>query len=105
MGLEGPVGSVQAPGTFSDSTESPYSEHGACAHWSCPTLCDPRTRAHQFLLSMGFLGQEYWSGLPFSPPGDLPDPRSKLISTKIAKAHTLIKLSTKNNPPHIVMCI
>ena len=105
MGLEGSVGSVQAPGTFSDSTESPYSEHGACAHWSCPTLCDPRTRAHQFLLSMGFLGQEYWSGLPFSPPGDLPDPRSKLISTKIAKAHTLIKLSTKNNPPHIVMCI
>ena len=25
-------------------------------------------------LSMGFLGQEYWSGLPFPPPGDLPDP-------------------------------
>ena len=23
---------------------------------------------------MGFLGQEYWSGLPFPPPGDLPDP-------------------------------
>ena len=79
MGLEGPVGSVQAPGTFSDSTESPYSEHGACAHWSCLTLCDPRTTAHQFLLSMGFLGQEYWSGLPFSSfQGMFPTQRSKL---------------------------
>ena len=26
-------------------------------------------------LSMGFSRQEYWSGLPFLPPGDLPDPR------------------------------
>ena len=26
-------------------------------------------------LSMGFSRQEYWSGLPFPPPGDLPDPR------------------------------
>ena len=25
-------------------------------------------------LSKGFLRQEYWSGLPFSPPGDLPNP-------------------------------
>ena len=24
--------------------------------------------------SMGFSRQEYWSGLPFPPPGDLPDP-------------------------------
>ncbi|ELR53965.1 hypothetical protein M91_16140, partial [Bos mutus] len=27
----------------------------------------------QALLSMGFSRQEYWSGLPFPPPGDLPD--------------------------------
>ena len=26
-------------------------------------------------LSMGFSRQEYWSGLPFPSPGDLPDPR------------------------------
>ena len=32
------------------------------------------TVAHQALLSMGFPRQEYWSGLPFPPPGDLPDP-------------------------------
>ena len=30
--------------------------------------------AHQALLSVGFFRQEYWSGLPFPSPGDLPDP-------------------------------
>ena len=35
------------------------------------TLC---TVACQASLSMGFSRQEYWSGLPFSPPGDLPNP-------------------------------
>ena len=30
--------------------------------------------AHQAPLSMGFSRQEYWSGLPHPPPGDLPDP-------------------------------
>ena len=34
----------------------------------------PRTVGHQAPLSMGFPRQEYWSGLPFPPPGDLPDP-------------------------------
>ena len=29
--------------------------------------------ACQALLSMGFSRQEYWSGLPFPPPGDLPN--------------------------------
>ena len=32
-----------------------------------------RAIAHQVPLSMGFSRQEYWSGLPFPPPGDLPD--------------------------------
>ena len=34
----------------------------------CPTLCNPA------LLSMEFSREEYWSGLPFPSPGDLPDP-------------------------------
>ena len=34
----------------------------------------PWTVAHQAPLSMGFSRQEYWSGLPFPSPGDLPDP-------------------------------
>ena len=33
----------------------------------------PWTIAHQAPLSMGFSRQEYWSGLPFPSPGDLPD--------------------------------
>ena len=33
----------------------------------------PWTVAHQALLSMGFSKQEYWIGLPFPSPGDLPD--------------------------------
>ena len=32
------------------------------------------TVAQQALLSMGFSRQEYWSGLPFPSPGDLPNP-------------------------------
>ena len=34
----------------------------------------PWTVAHQAPLSMGFSRQEYWSGLPCTSPGDLPDP-------------------------------
>ena len=39
---------------------------------SCETLVTPWTVACQALLSLGFLRQEYWSGLPFLSPGDLP---------------------------------
>ena len=47
---------------------------------SCLTLCDPMTAAHQVPLFMGFSRQECWSGLPFSPPGDLPSPGIKPMS-------------------------
>ena len=42
----------------------------------------PRTVACQALLSMGFSRQEYWSGLPCPPPGDLPDPGIKPVSLR-----------------------
>ena len=46
-------------------------------------LATPWTVAHQAPLSMGFSRQEYWSGLPFPSPGDLPDtgiePRSPTL--------------------------
>ena len=38
----------------------------------------PWTAAHQAPLSMGFPRQEYWSGLPFPPPGDLLNPGIEL---------------------------
>ena len=40
----------------------------------------PRTIARQAPRSMGFPRQEYWSGLPFPPPGHLPDPGIKPVS-------------------------
>ena len=41
------------------------------------TLVTPWTVACQALLSMGFSRQEFWSGLPFSSPGDLFNPGIK----------------------------
>ena len=46
-----------------------------CWAFSRVQLCvTPWTVAHQAPLSMGFSRQEYWSGLPFPSPGDLPNP-------------------------------
>ena len=39
-----------------------------------------RTVADQVPLSLGFAMQEYWSGLPFPSPGDLPDPGIEHVS-------------------------
>ena len=39
---------------------------------SCPILATPWSVARQ--APLGFFRQEYWSGLPFPSPGDLPDP-------------------------------
>ena len=50
---------------------------------SVTLLCDsatPWTVAHQTPLSMGFPRQEYWSGLPFPTPKDLPNPEIEPIS-------------------------
>ena len=44
-----------------------------CVH-SVSNTATPWTVAHQVPLSLGFFRQEYWSGLLFPPPGDLPDP-------------------------------
>ena len=45
------------------------------SRFSCVWLfATPWTVAHQVSLSMGFPRQEYRSGLPCPPPGDLPDP-------------------------------
>ena len=45
------------------------------------------TIMHQALLSMGYPRQEYWSGLPFPPPGDLPDPGIELRSPMSPALH------------------
>ena len=56
----------------------------ACA---CSVVYDsetPWTVASQAPLSMGFSRQEYWSGLPFLTPGDLPNPGIKPTSLALA---------------------
>ena len=48
------------------------------------------TIAHQAPLSMGFSRQEYWRGLPFSPPGDLPDPGIETMSPALQAVSLLL---------------
>ena len=52
----------------------PYVAHiSLCCLFSCVQLfVTPWTLAHKAPLSMGFSWQEHWSGLPFPPPGGLP---------------------------------
>ena len=58
---------------------------------SCPNLCDPVD--YRLSLSMGFSRQEYWSGLPCPPPGDLPNPGIK------PRSPTLRADSSLTEPP------
>ena len=63
-------------------------EHFSSTNHACVLSCfshvqlfaTPWTLAHQAPLSMGFSKQEYWSGLPCPPLGDLSDPRIKPMS-------------------------
>ena len=57
------------------------------------------TVAYQASPSMGFFRQEYWSGLPFPPPGDLPDPGIEPRSPAL-EADTL----TSEPPGIFLMC-
>ena len=79
---------VPLPGGWSSlpSARSGPRPHLASQAWcvvrACVLSCFSRVRlfvtpwtvAHEAPLSMGFPRQEYWSGLPFPSPGDLPDP-------------------------------
>ena len=56
---------------------------------SCPTL------RHQTPLSMGFSRQEYWSGLPFPPPGNLADSGIELRSPELQADSLPSELSGK----------
>ena len=55
------------------------------------SFATPWTTAHQAPLSMGFPGQEYWSELPFSSPGDLPELHLfRLLPTLASRFFTII---------------
>ena len=57
----------------------------------------PLTEAWQDPLSMGFSGQEYWSGLPFPSPRDLPDPGIEPRSPTLQSDTLLSEPSGKPN--------
>ena len=54
------------------------------------------TAAHQAPVSVEFSRQEYWSGLPILPPGDLPNPGIKFMSPALQAASLL--LSDQGSP-------
>ena len=57
----------------------------ACEHTqSYPTLCDSMDCSRQTPLPMEFSRQEYWSGLPFSSPGDLANTGIEPVSLALA---------------------
>ena len=56
------------------------------------------TVARQASLSMGVSRQEYWSGLPFLPPEDLPNPGIKLMPPALGGGSLLI--SRLGSPRH-----
>ena len=66
---------TQNPVSCSERSAAVPSSACMLSHFSRVRLfVTPWTVAHQAPLSMGFFRQEYWSGLPFPPPGGLPDP-------------------------------
>ena len=65
---------------------------------SCLTFVTPWTLACQAPLSMGFPRQEYWSMLPFPPPGDLPDPGIESPTSCVSNTAGLLLLSHHGSP-------
>ena len=72
---------MRQDGNFSEP-QTKHSHLGVCAQLlsHVPLLATLWTVANQAPLFMGFFSQEYWSGLSFLPPGDLPDPGIEPVS-------------------------
>ena len=63
----------------------------------------PRAVAHRAPPAMGFSRQEYWSGLPFPSPGDLPDPGIEPASPELAGSFFPPKPPGK--PVYVIVCV
>ena len=66
-------------------------------------LCDPHTVSHQAPLYMGFSRQEYWSGLPYPSPGDLPDPGIEPRSPAL-QVDSLLSEQQGKPKAYVVLC-
>ena len=62
---------------------------------SCVQLCNPMNYSPLGSSVHGFLRQEYWSGLPFPFPGDLPGPGIKPVSPALAGGFFTVEPSGK----------
>ena len=65
------------PANAGDTSSTPGPGRSHMWWFSCSVIsdsCNPMDSTHQAPPSMGFSRQEYWSGLPFPSPEDLPDP-------------------------------
>ena len=61
--------------------------------------------AYQAPLSMGFPRQEYWSGLPFPSPGDLPYPGSQPESPVLTGGFFFFTTEPPRKPNSVVQVI
>ena len=73
------------------------------SRFSCLTLCDPVDCSSPGSCVHGFSRQEHWSGLPCSPPGDLPDPGIEPVSpvTPALQADSLL-MSHQGSPMELL---
>ena len=68
----------------------------------CLVLCDPQYCSPPVPSSMEFSRQEYWSGLPFPTPGDLPNPGIDSTSPESpAMAGTFFTTAPLGNPANM----
>ena len=65
----------------------------------------PWTIACQASLPTGFFRQQYWSGLPFPPPGDLPHPGIEPISPALAGRFFTTEPPGKPRKNSIYVCV
>ena len=75
------------------------------SHISSVWLFATLTVAHQAPLSKGFSRQQYWSGLPSLPPGDLPYPRIKPASLCLRQSQAGSLPLAPPGKPYICVCI
>ena len=72
---------------------------GACSvTQSCPTLAAPKDCSPPGSSVWGFPRQEHWAGLPFPPPGNLPDPRIEPASPALVGG--LFTTAPRGKPPY-----
>ena len=80
---------------------SPWGRGWWFSHWVVSnSFATPRTITHQAPLSMGFPWQDYWSGLPFPSPGDLPNPGIQAVcrQTPMLQVNSLLTELQENLP-------